>query len=242
MFQLKIITLGKRVGFVVMLVGFVNQVFATSPGPYVGLQLGWVRLNQGKYIYSRFDQLIQKTFPYTSVGNVFFTDTGRGARIFAGYQFNAYIALEIGYYRFSDLNFSAGLNTDVPIFENEDFNVHLPLDISTKVWVRTDAFDLVAKIIWPFTKKFSIYGKVGFTALNSQGSASVTIKTPVADISFYTDPSVNIVAPTYGIGMNYDVTDHASIDFSWNRIQKINSNLYPDIDFLAVGLMYHFWR
>jgi opacity protein-like surface antigen len=211
---------------------------ATANGPYLGLQLGWGMLNQGEFIARHFDQVVSKTFPDTSVGNVTFSDTGRGGRIFFGYQFNPYLSAEIGYYRFSRLTFDAALDTNITVLKQ--YGIKLPFGVSTDVNVRTDAFDLVGKASWPVTQKFSVYGKLGLAALNSEGKAVVTIKTSYIDVSVIADPSVSIIYPTFGLGMSYDITSHVSGDLSWNRIQKINPCPYPSIDFVAVALMYHF--
>jgi OmpA-OmpF porin, OOP family len=218
-----------------LLAGMTSPSWATSPGPYFGLQLGWGRLNQGKFIARHMNRLVSNVAPDTSVHNVFFSDTGRGGRIFLGYQFNRFFAAEVGYYRFSELNFDASMTTDIPLF---DFNIALGL--ATHVKVRTDAYDLVAKGMLPLTDAFSFYAKAGLVALNSEGTAVVTAKTPVADVSLYAAPSVNIIYPIVGLGMNYDVTPKLSIDLSVIRIQQVNRNLYPSIDFAAIGMMYHF--
>jgi opacity protein-like surface antigen len=182
---------------------------------------------------------VSKTFPDTSVGDVTFSDTGRGGRVFFGYQFNRYLSAEVGYYRFSSLKFDASLSTNVPILD--DYGLAIPLELYSKVQVKTDAFDLVAKGIWPVTEKLSIYGKLGIAALNSDGKAILTMSTPLVDVSFVTDPSVSIIYPTFGLGVNYDITDHVSGDLSWMRIQKVSPCPYPSIDFVSVGLMYHFY-
>lgn len=222
------------------LCGYVSASWATTTGPYLGLQLGWGRLNQGEFIAGHLNRLVSRVLPDTSFNNIFFNDTGRGGRLFVGYQFNQYFALELGYYQFSTLNFNAALNTDIPIYEDEDVNIHLPLELSTKVQVKTDAFDLTAKGIFPFTDYFSVYGKVGVVALNSEGTAVITAKTPLVDVSLYTGPTVNMIYPIFGVGINYDATKRLSLDLSVIRIQQINPNLYPNIDFASVGILYRF--
>lgn len=216
--------------------------FATTVGPYLGLQLGWGRLNQGEYIAWHLNKVVNKYLPDTSLNNIFFNDTGRGGRIFLGYQFNNYFAIEVGYYRFSTLEFNADLNTNIVVDQNivDDVDINIPLSVSTQVRVQTDAFDLVAKGMYPFTDKFSVYAKLGLVALNSSGTGSITLQTPYVDVSLYTAPNVNIIYPIYGIGMNYDATQHITIDLSLMRIQQINPNLYPTIDFAAVGAIYRF--
>lgn len=234
----------RTIAWKAVILGFLlisQSVFASSTGPYLGLQLGWGKLNQGEFIASSLDKLVSKTFPDTSVSSVFFSDTGRGGRIFLGYQFNPYVAVEGGYYRFSSLKLNADLSTNITVLEQFHYNLDVPLNLSTRVEVRTDAFDLVAKGIWPVTQKFSLYAKAGLAALNSDGKAIITLKTPVADFSLVTDPSVNIVYPTFGLGMNYDITPQVSGDLAWNRIQKVNPCPYPSIDFVSAGLIYHFY-
>lgn len=213
--------------------------FATTPGPYLGLQFGWGRVNQGEFVTEYINKVVKKILPETSLHSIIFTDTGRGGRFFVGYQFNAYIAAEIGYYRFSSLDYKASLNTDIRVFQKYGYNIHLPINLFAKIYVRTEVIDVVAKGILPLTDYFSIYGKLGVAVLNSDATAAVTAKTPLADVDFYAAPSVNIVYPTFGLGINYDATKHISLDLALMRIQKVNSCPYPNIDFIAVGIVYH---
>jgi len=223
------------------LLASVRTALATHDGPYVGLQLGWGVLNQGEFIASNLNKELSKTFPDATVGNTTFCDTGRGGRAFIGYQFNRYLAAEIGYYRFSSLKLDASLSTDITVFQRFGLEIDVPLTLNTNIYVKTDAFDLVAKGMYPVTSKFSVYAKAGLVSLNSDGKAVITLQTSIADLSLFVDPSISIVYPVFGLGMSYDINDHVSADLSWTRMQKVNPCPYPSIDFAAVGLMYHFY-
>ena len=217
----------------------ISKAFATIPGPYIGGQLGWADLHQGDYIASHLNSLFEKAVPSLSIDslNILYINTGLAGRVFLGYQFNSYFAAEVGYYRFTQLDVNTKLDIDVIILKQ---NFTLPTSLSTRATVRTEALDLVAKGILPLTDKFSIYGKLGLAYLNVIGKVSLSVNSPLLNTSLSGNPSLNLVYPTFGIGANYDLTQHISTDLSWNRIQRLNSHLFPSTDFISLGLIYRF--
>lgn len=197
-------------------------------------------MHQGEFLSYHLNGLINRVVSVPSIDslNIFFNNTGFAGRIFAGYQFNAYFAAEMGYYRFSPLNIKADFNVDVVILEKFDLSV--PFDFTARATVYTYVVDLVGKGIYPVTDKFSLYGKLGVAYLNATGNIILAVKTKIVDLSISTNPSINVLYPTFGIGLNYDITQHFSTDLSWSHIQKYNSHCFPSVDFVGVGLLYHF--
>jgi len=122
----------------------------------------------------------------------------------------------------------------------EKYGYDIPLNISSRVTVKTDAFDVVGKGILPLTDNFSLFGKLGFAFLYSEGHLNLSLDTPLGSANIYADPSVNVVYPTFGLGINYDITKNVSAEFVWTRIQKVNPCRFPSIDFVGFGWAYHF--
>ncbi len=231
-------------GMLLLCLMAVGPAFATLPGFYLGGQLGWGNVHQGTYVATYLNKLIKKAVPDAPVNtlNILYSDTGIAGRLFAGYQFNSYFGLELGYYRFNRMQVNTDLQfkTTIP-----NLDVDWPIDFKTHASVNTTVFDLVTKIILPITNKFSLYGKAGIAYLDVRGDASVKVVVPVVDnatvsISLSSNPAMNLIYPTFGLGMNYDLTTHVSTDFSWIRIQQINSHAFPSTDFVSLGLLYHF--
>lgn len=220
--------------------GWLLNSFATTKGPYLGAQVGWGYVHQGTFISYHLNRLIQKNYKYISLSpmDILQRDTGLAERVFAGYQVNNYFALEMGYYHFAPIQVNTRLNGNITVLER--FGIDIPIKISSKTSVSTYAVDLVAKGILPVTQCFSVYGKLGLAYLNSNGSAKVSASFPLGEVKLSTTPSVNLVYPAFGVGMNYDLSKNASVDFSWNHIQKIHPCPYPNIDFISAGVIYHF--
>ena len=204
----------------------------------MGIQGGWANLHQGEYIASRLDALLEKEIPGVSAKSInVFSDTGLAGRIFAGYQFNPYFAIEMGYYRFNRLNVNTDLTVDLTILDQQ--GLHIPVDFSTQAFVKTDAFDLIFKGILPCTDRLNLYGKLGVTYLEISGKVSLIEDTPLVHANLSGNPSLNLVYPTAGIGISYDLTKKISSDLSWTHIQRINKHVFPSADFVAVGLLYY---
>lgn len=217
-----------------------KKSFATLAGPYMGGQLGWGNVHQGSYIASYLNGLVNKIVPGTEIDgiNVLFQDSGLAGRLFAGYQFNAYFAAEVGYYRFSRLDVNSDMITTLDL-KKYGYDI-VTVNLFSRASVATDAFDFVAKGIYPVTDRFSIYGKLGLAYMHIEGHATIGARINLAEISISANPTLNVIYPTFGVGVNYDLTQHVSADISWNRIQQYSSRAFPSTDFVGLGVLYHF--
>lgn len=137
-------------------------------------------------------------------------------RIAGGYQFNQNVAFEMGYTRFSDVDFSgvSGIsNANVSLSEK--------------------AIDFMAKPMLPISSNVNLYAKLGLAYLKANGSAVVNGRNYLG----YSD-SWN---PSMGVGLSYDVTPFVPIDLAWTRIQSVGGrNNIPSTDFYSIGLAYYF--
>jgi opacity protein-like surface antigen len=137
-------------------------------------------------------------------------------RIAGGYQFNQNVAFEIGYTRFSDVDFS-GIG-GVP---------------GQNVFLGQKAIDFMAKPMLPISNNVNLYAKLGLAYLKANGSAFVNNRSYLA----YSDGW----NPSFGLGLSYDITPFVPIDLAWTRIQNIGGdNSIPSTDFYSIGLAYYF--
>lgn len=137
-------------------------------------------------------------------------------RIAGGYQFNQNVAFEIGYTRFSDVDFS-GIG-GVP---------------GQNVSLSEKAIDFMAKPMLPISCNVNLYAKLGLAYFKANGSAFVNSRSYLG----YSD-SWN---PSFGLGFSYDITPFMPIDLAWTRIQSVGgSNNLPSSDFYSIGLAYYF--
>ncbi|OIZ98461.1 hypothetical protein BEV13_06705 [Rickettsiella grylli] len=137
-------------------------------------------------------------------------------RIAGGYQFNQNVAFEIGYFRFSDVDFS-GID-GVP---------------GQNVSLNQNAIDFMAKPMLAISCNVNFYAKLGLAYRKANGSAFVNGQSYLN----YSD-SWN---PSFGLGFSYDITPFVPIDLAWTRIQRVGGeNNLPSADFYSIGLAYYF--
>lgn len=217
----------------------ISLIHAAEKGTYLGGQIGYAYSHQGEFIANQLNKQINQLFPGASLNSFFKKDdVGPMGSLFLGYQLNDYIALEVGYLYFGAVNIDLDAHADIEVLKR--LGIDIPIDISSNVNVNTSVFDLLAKGMFPITKQFSLYAKLGAAYLRSQGKAWLVLKTDVGQIHFKTNPRANILYPMFGVGMNYDMTDHVSADLAWMRIQQTDPFPFPSIDYVAAGLIYHF--
>lgn len=179
-----------------------SAIAAALPGAYVGADVGYGDVHQ-------------------SVSGVDSSkDTGLAGRVFTGWQFNQYLATELGWSKFT----------------NATAKVADPF-LSANATVKTDAVDVVAKGILPVADSVNLYAKAGaaYVLSRADGSASAFGFTNKFDMK------ENKWFPTFGAGATYDFTPNVAADLSYSRIQKTgNTDLFNSTDLYTVGLIYSF--
>ncbi|OGT25157.1 MAG: hypothetical protein A3I77_08650 [Gammaproteobacteria bacterium RIFCSPLOWO2_02_FULL_42_14] len=116
----------------------------------------------------------------------------------AGYQFNKYLAAEVGYISFLDQNASLTAN-----------------GATVKSGVSLGGFDFNAKGIIPITDKFSVFAKGGMMDMSSYEYASGTPST-----------SASVWTPDLGAGAAYNLTRNVAL--SVQAIHAFQKNFTKD--------------
>jgi OOP family OmpA-OmpF porin len=144
-----------------------------------------------------------------------------GYKIFGGYQFNRYFALEAGYFDLGKFSFHA---TTVPAGN---------LDGSLKL----KGGNLDAVGLLPITGNFSVFGRVGATYANTSDSFSGSGAVRALDPS----PSKRGFNYKLGVGLQYQITQALAMRGEVERY-RINDAVgnKGDIDLVSVGLLYRF--
>lgn len=146
-----------------------------------------------------------------------------GFKVFGGYQFNQYFALEGGYFDLGKFSYTA--NT-------------LPagtLNGSSKI--KGVNLDLVGFL--PFTDRFSAFGRIGVNHAKTSDSFTGTGMVNVLDGS----PSKRDTNYKFGVGLQYALTPSLGLRGEAERY-RINDAIgnKGDIDLLSVGLVYRFGK
>ncbi|RUO37019.1 hypothetical protein CWE13_09275 [Aliidiomarina shirensis] len=144
-----------------------------------------------------------------------------GFKLFGGYQFNRYIALEGGYFDLGKFNYTADTNPVGTAAGELGFN----------------GWNLDVVGLMPITERSSLFARVG--AHNSKSS-----------VNFVGTGAVNILTPSFrknstdykfGVGYEYNVTDTISLRLEAERYRMDDAvGNHGDIDFYSVSVLYRF--
>jgi hypothetical protein len=178
-----------------------------KPGFYAGVEAGFDNTH-----YNATDVLSEARtanaqsilFNYPSAflyGNV--DDQGNGGRLFAGYQFTQFLALEAGYTQFhKTTSVGAGI---IPISRSENVSIINPF-YQYSGELTEHAADLVGKLTYPLGYGFGVFAKAGVAYIASDRYINITTiqydgRAIPAGTLFA--KSYQSVEPTYGAGINY---------------------------------------
>jgi opacity protein-like surface antigen len=191
-------------GFVFTAVAHAEPVVTSgSAGNYLGMQLGISKMHgQEKYLPD-------------SGGTPVLTkpsDKGFAMRMYWGYQFVDYLAIESGYGYLSP----------------ETYNI--PNGNSPEL--RMQMLDFLGKGILPLWWGFNVYGKVG-AALVFYNQGGLLAPNPAGK----SGSSGMTMRPEIGAGVSYSFNPNWSVDFSGTRIMK--GGAVPDSDMLTISFTYH---
>lgn len=140
-----------------------------------------------------------------------------GSRLFMGYQFNNYAAVEGGLTYVSSINYNTyGVET------------------CGGTVARVRDFDLVGKGSIPFANYFDVYGKAGaaVTYTTTSGGLNST-PTSCGQTTYKT-----AFRPTVSVGASYYLNQSWVADLSWNSIMV--GSTVGNISIFALGISYHF--
>ncbi|HCE11140.1 MAG TPA: flagellar motor protein MotB [Oxalobacteraceae bacterium] len=187
-----------------------------APGWYVGANVGQSRANIDDARIT--SGLLGSGFATTSITD---DDRDTGFKLFGGYQFNKYLAVEGGYFDLGKFGFKA---TTIP-----------PGMLSGDIKLRGLNLDLVGTL--PITQKFSAFGRVGMNYGDARDSFTGTGAVQVLNPS----PSQRQTNYKYGVGLQYAFTEALAMRVEAERY-RINDAVgnKGDVDLYSVGLTYRF--
>lgn len=218
------------VGAVVSGVAFADASLSSTyckPGFYAGVQAG-----NGNTHTSTNDVLpeaqtyVAAAEPGTIFGASRIDDTGTAGRVFAGYQFNPYFALEAGYTQFNKTTFSA-----------RSFTAGVPQN-AFRGEVTEHATDAVGKLTMPFQSGFGAYLKAGLAYVASDrhvNASAYTLSGTAYPVETFYTKSYQAVRATYGVGIDYTIPNTSlDIDLSYSEIASGNG--IPRAGLAALGI------
>lgn len=153
-------------------------------------------------------------------------NSGVTGRLYAGYKFNRYLALELGIGKFSNATWNVLVNNA------------RAADLTVK---NNFVADLLAKGMIPVNEMFAFYGKAGLAYVKTGSQLNVG-GTKFSD-------GTNFTRPKLALGVEYAVNENVIVDAEISRIFKqgtINdalnngSKYMPNMDAAMVGVRYQF--
>lgn len=197
-------------------------------------------------------------------------DIGIGGRIYAGYQFNPYFAVETGFTQYAKTSFSTNKITS----NSRDIHTTTPRDnfiddqsnlISNNLYageITENAVDLVGKATLPLNYGFGLYVKAGAAYINANRHTNskfvVSNKTDTASSSFPPGTSTTTKETSTIGGSNTDSTKsyqavrpvagigvnysipNSNISVDGSYSRVFSSGAIPQASLLALGLEYKF--
>lgn len=191
---------------------------AQDSGWYLGANLG---KSKAKIDDARItSSLLGGGFTSVSISD---RDSSTGYKIFGGYSFNKYFALEGGYFDLGKFGFTA---TTLPAG-------------TLNGEAKFKGFNLDGVLSLPFTEKFSAFGRIGVNNAEAKDAFSGTGLVNVLD----PDPSKRTTNIKYGAGLQYDFTKAFGMRVEMERF-RVNDAVgnKGDIDLLSLGVLIRFGR
>ena len=191
---------------------------AQASGWYIGANVGQAR---AKIDDPRITSgLLAGGFTTTSIAN---DERDTGYKLFTGYQFNRYFALEGGYFDLGKFGFTA---TTIPAGT-----------LRGDIKLRGLNLDLVGTL--PITDKLSAFGRVGANYAEAKdtfrGTGFVIVRNP--------NPSTKATNVKYGAGLQYAFNDAWAMRLEGERYRVDDAvGNKAEVDLYSVGLVYRFGK
>lgn len=196
-----------------------NAVQAQDQGWYMGIGIGQ---SKAKQIASCSDLGALLT-PSSSCST---EDTSSGKKLFGGYQFDQYVAVEAGYVDLGKFTLSASNNfpSPPPLFTASGSDT-----------VKGYSVDAVGT--WPITAEFALLGRIGVFRWTLEDSATASAVTTVS-----TSDKATGTGADFGVGAKYDFDKNMGVRAEFQRFKSIGNNTTgkSDVDLISASFVYRF--
>ena len=193
---------------------------SAEPGPYALMSIGQTSIDARA---SRLDaELLDIGF---SSARTSVDETSTGIRMFGGYRFNQYFAVEGGYLDFGETTLNA-TTTGPP----------------ATAYQETDAsgFSVQAVGNWPITERIGVHAKLGGVYWNARAKFRVALDGAPWDAWSENESGSDWV---YGLGVNAAINEHLSMRLEYEVYRNVgepSKTGQSDVDFVSAGLVVYF--
>jgi len=146
-------------------------------------------------------------------------DQGLAYDIYLGYRLYRELGWEIGYRHYQTTDFNYATSTQ-------------------SMKVKRYDYDFLMRGDYPIFSAWNVFAKLGVARVNSRFTASTNV---VSNVAAWT--------PAYGVGTEYEVSDHTGINLQWLRVNQVKENVHsstasspdvPMVNYFSLGMMYRF--
>ncbi len=199
--------------------GLANAAGAAQPGWYLIGSAGEASASASQ---SEMDENLVSIFASGGLDVVDSTstldDADTGFGLAGGYQLNDHFAVEFAYVDLGSVNHQATST----LTDGTDTAV-----VETRLESSANGPVVSALGILPIGERFSVFGRVGFSLLNAEGSARITLDGDSQRISQSSQKS----DPVFGIGAEFSMTRHFTLRLAWDRYLDVGTaDVSGDID------------
>lgn len=158
------------------------------------------------------------------------SNKSEGWKVFAGYNFNRYFALEGGFVNLNDAR--------------ARYRVTAPAPAATGILnttIENDAWILAAKASLPVTDSIAVFAKLGASSWSSNLRTGRTTQangvSNVKTLPLTSDQGSDGVDAYYGLGVSYALLDNVELRAEWERFKNVGGY---DIDLTTAGFAVKF--
>lgn len=214
--------------------------FATQPGWYIAIDGGQARYSGVAGNAAGWLSLPPTDVPppqpdsdtlvscCTRAATVSFGSTDTAYRLTAGYQFNRYFGLEIGYVDLGSID-AAGHGTF-------SFSYQCPIDTLCPDLIGGEGYASSAHLgdrgwvlamtgSWPLDSHWSLFGRAGMFDSHARLDVTTTPDSSESPANPFAANSLHESAtdwePTYGVGVDYSPIDHWALRLGWDRYASL---------------------
>jgi len=169
------------------------------------------------------------------VSNVTSDSSDTGYRLTGGYQFNAYLGLEISYVNFGN----ATITEDPAVLSCMCGKPFLQGVVNSTI--KSHGWVLAGTATYPFNDHWSLFGRLGFIDANVELDVNSTPTFAVPPS--VSDSSSGHLTTTYGVGVDWSFANHWSARLGWDRYLSLgdsNTTGKYTLEFTSIGLVYRF--
>jgi OOP family OmpA-OmpF porin len=162
-------------------------------------------------------------------------DTAFGYKVFGGYSFNKYIAVELSFIDMGEVD--ANSSSSGTFFDAANNAVDGDLFATAKASV--DAFTLDASLSYPIASFAALFVKGGVYAADTE--LKLNAGSSISAENFNDSRTESSSGLHVGVGANFKVTDAIGLRAEWERLDNVEANGGEnDVDLISASLLYNF--